>query len=75
MKKLIMEEFKKQYRPRGYGEIVVSNDKGEILSYSCVEEVICDVCNKEIVEPEMIWMPNTSWVMCEECGQNYEKKE
>jgi len=68
MKKMSMQEFKEKYRPQGYGEMEMRDGNGKLLEYSRIEEVICDVCNKEIIDDEPVFLEG-SWAVCEECAE------
>jgi len=73
MKSYTLKEFIEAERPDGKGHIAVN---GNDISF---DEVLCDVCNKVIVQPEndpdkkVIWIEDT-WGLCEECKDKPKKK-
>ena len=66
MKGYTLKGFIKEYRPDGKGHIVVGDDD---ISF---DEVVCDICNDLITQPEeepdknVIYV-DEGWGVCENC--------
>ena len=71
--KYTVAEFIRATRPDGKGHIYLDGD--EIAEF---EEVICDCCNAEIIQPEdkpdelvVFCLPGVAW--CKECFERWAK--
>ena len=68
---LTLEDFIKVYRPDGLGHIVIDDFEGKSTDIS-FSEVVCDICNAEIIQPEDDPYRATVFVLdgyalCEKC--------
>lgn len=73
------EKFIKAYRPDGVGKISISavdedmNPVGEETTIF-FDEVICDFCNKEITDDDIVWVKD-SYAICNECKKKIKIKK
>lgn len=71
-----LEDFIRSFRPDGLGHIIIEDFEG-IASGIAFEEVVCDLCNVEIVQPEekpfkpVIFLTDGCG-LCEDCMQRME---
>lgn len=70
IKEYTLKEFIKAFREDGYGHIVIDNK--EDIKF---KEVICDICNHEILEDEennlkKVVFVLDSYALCEKCKNN-----
>lgn len=67
-----MQEFLKEFRPQGFGEMNVQDlDTGEIIMESRVWEVVCDICNRQLGDKDTVNMFfKDSYAVCDECAKN-----
>ena len=74
MKSYTLREFIEAYRPDGLGHIVL--DFGDEVTDIPFTEVICDICNAEITQPDdepdrkVVFVLDTD-ALCENCAQSH----
>ena len=75
-----VEEFIRAFRPDGLGHIRMEDGEGEEVFDSTFEEIVCDLCNCEIVQPEDDPLKKVVFVLdgyaiCEECRERIREDE
>ena len=69
---LTTEEFIRAFRPDGLGHIRMEDDDGTELFDVAFDEIICDICNCQMVQPEEEPLKKVVFVLdgyalCEDC--------
>ena len=67
-----VEEFVRAFRPDGLGHIRIEDGEGGEVSDITFEEIVCDLCNCEVVQPEddpfkKVVFVLDGYALCEEC--------
>ena len=75
-----VEEFIRAFRPDGLGHIRMEDGDGEEVFDITFEEIVCDLCNCEIVQPEDDRLKKVVFVLdgyavCEECRERIREDE
>ena len=74
------EEFIRAFRPDGFGHIGMQDGEGKGVFDIPFEEIICDVCNGEIVQPEdeplkKVVFVLDGYALCEDCNNARQGEE
>jgi hypothetical protein len=75
-----VEEFIHAFRPDGLGHIRMEDDEGEEVFDIPFEEIVCDICNCEMVQPEgdplkKVVFVLDGYALCEECRERIREDE
>ena len=75
-----VEEFIRAFRPDGLGHIRMKDGEGEELFDVTFEEIVCDICNCEMVQPEdnplkKVVFVLDGYALCEECRERIREDE
>ncbi len=75
-----VEEFIRAFRPDGLGHIRMEDGEGEEVFDVTFEEIVCDICNCEMVQPEddplkKVVFVLDGYALCEECRERIREDE
>jgi len=75
-----VEEFIRAFRPDGLGHIRMEDGEGDEVFDITFEEIVCDLCNCEMVQPEddplkKVVFVLDGYALCEECRERIREDE